>query len=175
MSVAVYEKDATAAIRNQGYRIRINADGITALRHVLTPRSFELFSATAGRPGPAMDTFDHQLNLRHSHKLPLVADLSDEGNLAVNRVTLREILLSGLEDAVHFGAQLTHYTTEPTGTITAHFANGRTATGDVLVGADGVNSATRRQHLPEAEVMEGVCRKRWGSVERADSYDYRRC
>lgn len=99
--------------------------------------------ATAGNPGPHLDAFDQHLNLRYSFSLPSVPDAPGDGHLAVNRMTLREILLSGLEDSVHFGSQFTHYTAEESGTVTAHFADGSTATGDLLVGADGVNSTTR--------------------------------
>ncbi|GAA1925878.1 FAD-dependent oxidoreductase [Streptantibioticus ferralitis] len=164
VSVAVYEKDASASFRNQGYRIRINSDGIAGLRAVLTPQAYEVFVATAGMPGPRMDTLDHQLNVVHPQNLPADPGLPGGGHLAVNRMTLRQILLSGLADSVHFGAQFTHYTTDLSGTVTAHFADGSTAVGDVLVGADGVNSATRRQYLPRAQVMDAGLRLLYGKI-----------
>jgi D-threo-aldose 1-dehydrogenase len=55
---------------SQGYRIRINSDGITALKAVLTPQAFEVFAATAGTPGARMDTFDHRLNLLARPRTP---------------------------------------------------------------------------------------------------------
>ncbi|MFF1741039.1 FAD-dependent oxidoreductase [Streptomyces mirabilis] len=164
ISVAVYEKDSTAAFRNQGYRIRVNSDGITALRAVLTPQAYEVFAATAATPGSRMDAFDHQLNLLHAQELPPVPDLPGGGHLAVNRMTLRQILLSGLDKAVHYGARLTHYDTDRSGAVTAHFADGTSATGDVLIGADGVNSATRRQYLPQAQVVDAGLRLLYGKV-----------
>ncbi len=167
ISVAVHEKDPTAAFRNQGYRIRINPDGITALQAVLTPQAFELFAATAGNPGARMDTFDHRLKLLHAQELPIHPELPGGGNLAVNRMTLRQILLSGLEKAMHYGARLTRYTTHPSGAVTAHFADGTAATGDVLIGADGVNSAVRRQYLPQARVVDAGLRLLYGKVPLA--------
>ncbi|MER6386076.1 NAD(P)/FAD-dependent oxidoreductase [Streptomyces sp. NPDC001250] len=164
ISVAVYEKDPTPAFRNQGYRIRINPDGITALKAVLTPSAFEVFAATAGTPGPRMDTFDHQLNLLHAQELPPFSDLPGGGNLAVNRMTLRQILLSGLEKTVHYGARLTHYDINVSGSVTAHFADGTSACGDVLIGADGVNSAVRKQYLPKARVVDAGLRLLYGKV-----------
>lgn len=164
ISCAVYEKDPSAAFRNQGYRIRIDHDGITALRALLTPRAFELFAATAGNPGARLSTFDHRLNLLHDLELPLDPQLPGGGNLAVNRMTLRQILLSGLDKAVHYGARLTHCTTDPSGTVTARFADGTTATGDVLIGADGVNSAVRKQYLPQAQVIDAGLRLLYGKV-----------
>ncbi|MER7673622.1 NAD(P)/FAD-dependent oxidoreductase [Kitasatospora sp. NPDC096128] len=169
ISVAVHEKDPGPEFRNQGYRIRINADGITALKALLTPQAFELFAATAGTPRARMDSFDHRLNLLHAQELPLDAALPGGGHLAVNRRTLRQILLAGLEESVHYGSALTRYETHPSGTVTAHFADGTTATGDVLVGADGVNSATRRQRLPEARVVDAGLRLLYGKVPLADT------
>lgn len=167
IGVAVHEKDPTAGFRNQGYRIRINSDGITALKAVLTARAYEVFAATAGTPGPRMDTFDHQLNLLHAQELPPVPNLPGGGNLAVNRMTLRQILLAGLDEVVHYGARLTHYETNPSGSVTAHFADGTSATGDVLIGADGVNSAVRKQYLPEAQVVDAGLRLLYGKVPLA--------
>ncbi|MET8627647.1 NAD(P)/FAD-dependent oxidoreductase [Kitasatospora sp. NPDC004669] len=164
ISVAVHEKDPTPDFRNQGYRIRINSDGITALKALLTPQAYEVFAATAGTPGPRMDTFDHQLNLLHAQELPLIPGLPGGGNLAVNRMTLRQILLSGLDEAVHYGARLTHYFINASGSVTAHFADGTSATGDVLIGADGVNSAVRRQYLPKARVGDAGLRLLYGRV-----------
>ncbi|MEY9934057.1 2-polyprenyl-6-methoxyphenol hydroxylase-like FAD-dependent oxidoreductase [Catenulispora sp. GP43] len=165
--VAVYEKDPTPDFRNQGYRIRINPDGIIALQAVLTPQAFEVFAATAGNPGSRMDVFDHHLNLVHAQELPQAAGLPGGGNLAVNRRTLRQILLSGLERCVYYGAEFTGYTTEASGAVTAHFADGTSATGDILVGADGVNSATRRQYLPQAQVVDARLRLIYGKLPLA--------
>ena len=164
IGVTVHERDATAEFRNQGYRIRINTDGIAALRAVLTPRAYDLFIATAGMPGGRMDTYDHRLRLRQAHTLPEVPHAPGGGHLAVNRRTLRQILLAGLEDRVRFGAEFTHSTTEPSGAVTAHFADGTSATGSVLVGADGVGSAVRRQHFPRARVMDAGLRLLYGKV-----------
>ncbi|MEZ0110117.1 2-polyprenyl-6-methoxyphenol hydroxylase-like FAD-dependent oxidoreductase [Catenulispora sp. EB89] len=164
VEVAVFEKDAGAAFRNQGYRIRVNGDGIRALRNLLAPSAFELFAATAGTPGGRMDTLDQNLRRLHAQTLPDDPELPGGGHLAVNRKTLREILLSGLEDAVSYSARLVNYAASQDGGITAYFADGRTAEGDVLIGADGVNSAVRAQLMPEAEVMDAGLRLVYGKV-----------
>ncbi|GLY74555.1 FAD-dependent oxidoreductase [Actinoallomurus iriomotensis] len=85
-------------------------------------------------------------------------------HLAVNRLTLRQILLSGVRDAVVFGRRLTRHTTAADGRVTAHFADGTRVTGDVLVAADGVNSAVRRQYLPHARVVDTGLRQFYGKV-----------
>ena len=167
IEVAVFEKDATAAFRDQGYRIRVNADGINALRTVLSPSAFALFAATAGMPGGRMATLDDRLQLLHGQTLPTDDTLPGGGHLAVNRRTLREILLAGLSDAVRYDARLTRYTTHADGTVTAHFADGRTADGDILIGADGVTSAVRAQLMPGAQVMDAGLRLVYGKVPLA--------
>ncbi|MFI6055595.1 FAD-dependent oxidoreductase [Streptomyces violascens] len=164
ISVTVHEKDPTPDFRNQGYRVRDNSDGITALKAVLTPQAYEVFAATAGTPGARTDVFDHRLNLLDSQEFPHAPDLPGGGHLAVNRRTLRQTLLSGLHKAVHFGSRLTRYETNRSGTVTAHFADGTSTTGDVLVGADGVNSATRKQYLPQAQVVDAGLRMLYGKV-----------
>ncbi|MEU6807382.1 FAD-dependent monooxygenase, partial [Streptomyces neyagawaensis] len=76
---------------------------------------------------------------------------SFERAYAVSRITLRRLLLAGLDDVVHFGKEFTRYKQNPNGTVTAVFADGTTATGDLLVGADGARSRVRRQLLPRAQ------------------------
>jgi 2-polyprenyl-6-methoxyphenol hydroxylase-like FAD-dependent oxidoreductase len=73
---------------------------------------------------------------------------------SVSRATLRQVLFSGVDDIVHYGKVFTRYEQNPDGTVTAFFADGTTATGDVLVAADGTRSAVRRQFLPDAEVID---------------------
>lgn len=69
---------------------------------------------------------------------------------SVSRMTLRQVLLTGLEELVHFDKVFTHYDRNADGTVTAHFEDGTSATGEVLVAADGSHSRVRRQYLPHA-------------------------
>ncbi|MFG3254968.1 FAD-dependent monooxygenase [Streptomyces sp. NPDC048172] len=52
--------------------------------------------------------------------------------------------------AVEYGKRFVSAETAPDGTVTARFADGGTARGDVLIGADGLHSVTRRLIDPEA-------------------------
>jgi 2-polyprenyl-6-methoxyphenol hydroxylase-like FAD-dependent oxidoreductase len=67
----------------------------------------------------------------------------------LERQPLRQLLLTGLEDQVHCGKEFTHYEREADGTVTAFFADGGSASGRVLVAADGARSAVRAQYLRE--------------------------
>jgi hypothetical protein len=71
---------------------------------------------------------------------------------SVSRMTLRQVLLTGVDDAVQFDKVFSHYEQHPDGKVTAFFQDGTSATGDVLVAADGSNSRVRRQYLPHAKL-----------------------
>lgn len=73
-------------------------------------------------------------------------------------------MLAGLTGHVSYGAELTGYETNADGTVTIRLADGRTDTGDVLVGADGVGSAVRTQLLPDAEVADAGLRLIYGKI-----------
>jgi 2-polyprenyl-6-methoxyphenol hydroxylase-like FAD-dependent oxidoreductase len=68
---------------------------------------------------------------------------------AADRHVLRHLLLAGLGERLHTGKRLTGYRERPDGTVQALFADGTTAVGDLLVGADGINSAVRGLLDPE--------------------------
>jgi 2-polyprenyl-6-methoxyphenol hydroxylase-like FAD-dependent oxidoreductase len=87
------------------------------------------------------------------------AERSDPGRRRGYRVAidsigsrgLRECLtpdLAGLAGQVHFGKEFTHYQ-QAYGTVTAFFTDGDSASGQMLVGADGSHSAVRAQYLRE--------------------------
>jgi 2-polyprenyl-6-methoxyphenol hydroxylase-like FAD-dependent oxidoreductase len=72
----------------------------------------------------------------------------------VSRIALRRLLLAGLEDVVRFDKVFERYECTRDGKVTAYFTDGTSATGDVLVGADGANSKVRKQYLPQASRVE---------------------
>jgi 2-polyprenyl-6-methoxyphenol hydroxylase-like FAD-dependent oxidoreductase len=76
------------------------------------------------------------------------------GHQSVSRHTLRQVLLTGLDDVVHFGKTFDRYRQSADGTVTASFEDGTSADGAVLIGADGGNSRVRRQYLPDARRID---------------------
>ncbi|GAU70287.1 FAD-binding protein [Streptomyces sp. NBRC 110611] len=153
---AVFERDSSPEFRRQGYRLHIDSRGDGALRAVLPPHLHELFRATSGRPRPAAAIYDDQLTSQMDVAEP------DPVNLNINRFTLRQILLEGF-DNVHFGKEFVGYEQQH-GSVLAHFADGSTARGRILVGADGVNSAVRRQYLPHARIIDTGLRQLYGKI-----------
>jgi salicylate hydroxylase len=167
VEVAAYERDRTPADRLQGYRVHINTAGSRALHACLPPEVFAAFLATCGQPNTGIGMFTHRLR----ELIWFGSDRPDpdpdpvDGVKSASRISLRQVLLAGLDDVVRFGKAFTHYRRDPDGRVTACFADGSTATGDVLVGADGGNSRVRQQYLPDAQRVDtgvtGIQGKVW--------------
>jgi 2-polyprenyl-6-methoxyphenol hydroxylase-like FAD-dependent oxidoreductase len=67
--------------------------------------------------------------------------------LGIRRANLHKVLAAQLpESALHLGMECTGFTQDADGAI-ARFADGSEERGDVLIGADGINSAVRAQLL----------------------------
>lgn len=148
IGVSVHERDTALDARPQGYRLHLDPRGVAALHRALPAPLAALLDATAGVPRPMSVVFDHRMNR-------LAAFTADDApHRAVDRLTLREILYDGLADVVTFGREMVGYETRADGRVVACFADGTREAGDVLVGADGVHSAVRRQLLPHARVYD---------------------
>jgi 2-polyprenyl-6-methoxyphenol hydroxylase-like FAD-dependent oxidoreductase len=151
--VTVYERDRTRADGLHGYRVGINPTGNRALRECLPPELFDTFIATCARSPRYFNVLDERLRFTASVPLREDADPVDSER-SVSRMTLRQVLFTGMEDVVRFDKTFTRYERDGDGAVTAFFADGTNATGDVLVGADGASSPVRRQYLPHAELVD---------------------
>jgi 2-polyprenyl-6-methoxyphenol hydroxylase-like FAD-dependent oxidoreductase len=149
ISVSVYERDQSVAFRHQGYRISLKEEGSRALRDCLPENLFQLTVATAIKSATRMVFLDHHLNQKFAKPIPL---LPEDTFFGVHRLTLREILLAGLDGMVHFGKTFVQFEHVPDGRIRASFADGTQAYGDLLVGADGTHSAVRDLLVPDAVI-----------------------
>lgn len=155
--VAVYERDRDRTDRLAGYRIHINPAGSRALHACLPPALWEAFVATAGRPAGGFGLLTERLDeLAVVDEVTMFAATTDpaEGQHPVDRLTLRRLLLAGLGDVVKFDKKFERFERSLEGRVTAFFADGTSATGDVLVGADGADSRVREQYLPRARRIE---------------------
>jgi salicylate hydroxylase len=158
VSTAVYERDRTRTDRVQGYRVHINPTGSLALHECLPAPLFEAFTRTCGRPPQGIRFVTEQMKVLlalDGRNAP--ARFRGDGvaqHRSVSRITLRQVLLSGLEDTIHFGKTFVRYEENSLGRIVAHFEDGSTVEGDVLVAADGGGSRVRRQFLPHAERID---------------------
>ncbi|MEY9905114.1 2-polyprenyl-6-methoxyphenol hydroxylase-like FAD-dependent oxidoreductase [Catenulispora sp. MAP12-49] len=153
VSVAVYERYAARTDGLYGYRVGIDPTGNRALKECLPPDLFETFIATCARSPKYFNVLTQKM--KRTASIPLRDDSDDvNSERSVSRSTLRQLLFTGMEDVLHFGKVFTHYEQRDDGMVTAHFADGTIATGDVLVSAEGTRSAVRAQYLPQAEVKD---------------------
>jgi 2-polyprenyl-6-methoxyphenol hydroxylase-like FAD-dependent oxidoreductase len=159
VAVDVFERDASAKVRGQGFRFRIDANGDAALQTCLPSNLYALYRATSNRPAaPPSAAYDHQMQV--------IFRMSPGGisqHMAVNRRTLREVLMGGLEDVIQFGHALVKVE-QSCDEVTATFADGTAVSGDVLVAADGIGSVVRGQMLPKAEPVDTGMRCIYGTT-----------
>ncbi|MDJ0345983.1 NAD(P)/FAD-dependent oxidoreductase [Streptomyces sp. H10-C2] len=149
VAVTVYERDESPEGRRQGYRLRISPEGEYALRECLPPALLELLTATSNeRDDAGLVAYDEHLVQQWAPAFDDPRGDSPDKIDAVDRVTLRRILLAGLGDVVRFGKTFERYEQNADGRVVAHFEDGTRAEGDVLVAADGTNSRIRAQARP---------------------------
>ncbi|MEV0597421.1 FAD-dependent oxidoreductase [Nonomuraea cavernae] len=158
--VQVYERNEDPRDWVRGYRIHVNQLGSRSLRQCLPTPLWEAFVGTAGHPGPGFRFQTERLEeLVFVDEDVMTGGATEpaDAHYAASRAVLRELLLAGIRDVVRFGKTFERYETRPDGRVTAHFADGTSATADVLVGADGANSAVRGQYLPGVDrVLTGA-------------------
>jgi 2-polyprenyl-6-methoxyphenol hydroxylase-like FAD-dependent oxidoreductase len=132
--------------------------GLCLAQGLKPPELYQTLLATCAQPPVYANQLTHRMKFLFSAG-PEVLKEGDQPPEAdrdesVSRMTLRQVLLTGVEDVVHFDKVFSHYEQHPDGTVTACFEDGTSATGDVLVAADGANSRVRRQCLPHAQLVD---------------------
>lgn len=167
--VTVYERDVSLAGRRQGYRLHVDARAGLALQACLPPESLAVFQATCGQASRRLTVVSEKLRVLHEQ---VTAEASADPyapvtlSTSVNRQTFREVLASGLDGRIAFGRELMRYEADAGGVV-LHFADGRPADANVLVGADGVSSAVRRQYLPDTAPADTGARCIYGKTPLA--------
>jgi 2-polyprenyl-6-methoxyphenol hydroxylase-like FAD-dependent oxidoreductase len=154
----VFERDADDS-RKIGYYLHVNADGGEALRRCLPEDLFELYAQTSRRTYDRRESIvlDDQLNELSSQPHLGPPNEGDRPHTGVHRRTLRSILRARLGGSLHPGKPAIGYKEMPD-RVSVTLADGTTAEGDVLVGADGIRSAVRRQKLPGTTVIDAGVR-----------------
>eukprot|EP01133_Synstelium_polycarpum_P007396 gene7396-8645_t len=180
----VYERDGSADYRTQGYRLRINHFGATALKSMLSQESWELFESTCAdtKVGmTAMNAIDAVVSRSvmgqggDPSMRAIPTNVTPMGPYTADRQTLRNFLLLGLEKSespnayVEFGKKLDHFEIISSGKVTAHFTDGSVVEGCFIVGADGVRSVVRRQQFPDLEVIDTTGRAIFGKTLITDA------
>lgn len=155
IAFTIYERYRTRSDGLFGYRVGISPEGSRCLAACLSKDLFEIFKqTTALSPDYFNMITEHYQELLSIDGFSKVSEDGTSAEWSVSRMTLRQVLLTGLENDVQFDKQFTHYTNNADGTVTAFFKDGSSDTGDLLVGAEGTNSPTRRQYLPQATLKD---------------------
>ncbi|MCM0675787.1 FAD-dependent monooxygenase [Micromonospora phytophila] len=138
-----YERDATGV----GAFLTLSVNGVDALRAV----GLDGLVTGLGHPTPRM--------AMHNHRGRRLAEFGTSGTrthgLGSSTVKRSDLYRALRDEATRRGVSIVHGTrlvdAEPTGSgVRARFADGRTAEGDLLIGADGLRSRTRRLIDPAA-------------------------
>ena len=154
VAVEVYEREHAPTDRQQGYRLSVNAAGCRALKSCLPDAVFAKFVACAAKPSQSLTFLDERLNRLLAYEIPQNEHSEVDKERPIARLALRQVLLDGLESIVSFGKKFVAFEDASDGRVTARFEDGSTATGDVLIGADGASSPVRAQLLPHAKRVE---------------------
>src|SRR5436190_13270913 len=154
ISCAVYERDVDMR-RKAGYRITINGDGGNALLACLPDDLYELYLEVSRNTPPrrmsvVVDSQCNELSTAPHFGAP---NEGERPHTAIHRRTLRQILAARLGDILHRDADVVGFERDGD-KIRLLLDDGSSAEGDVLVGADGVHSAIRRDLMPHVEVVD---------------------
>lgn len=164
IGVRVFERSAARDDYVQGFRLRIRSRGLDTLRDNLPPHLWQAFTDTLGRAPATGLTVDQDLRALAD----LVPDRDDDTHAekSVSRITLRQVLLSGLEEVVVTGRRFTDYVPDGDGVI-ARFDDGSAVRAGILVGADGAGSRVRGQLVPDASGIDTGIRRIAGKMTLA--------
>ncbi|RUW30393.1 MULTISPECIES: NAD(P)/FAD-dependent oxidoreductase [unclassified Mesorhizobium] len=168
IGVTVFEKDRARADYVQGFRLRIRQRGIDSLIANLPSELYEAFIATLGRAPDCNLLLDENFQILGDNAWGGGNALGEADDThiekSVSRITLRQILLSGLDGIVRYGKVFSRYEEQPDGSVVAHFEDGSSVHADVLVGADGAKSRVRRQLVPQAQSFDTGVRRLAGKM-----------
>ena len=148
----VYEK--TSTYRPFGGPIQIASNGLEALRSIDTSLADDIVAKGNGigdRINGLKDGISNEWFATFDLATPAKAR-GQEPSLVIDRPVLQEMLLDRVGGSVTKGVEVVgcQYDGE-SGRVSASLADGQTATGDLLVGSDGLNSKMRTVLNPEEE------------------------
>ncbi|ORX37240.1 hypothetical protein BD324DRAFT_625385 [Kockovaella imperatae] len=187
---AIYERDAAATARPQGYRIRIHGPALDDLEKCLEPSIYRQFEATAGKNVSFGPGGFGRIDARSGEKIQMGGPSRPGGgggggpggpggpggsrpdlsrSLPIDRQTMRASLFRGLEPI--YSKAFTKFTETETGVV-ATFADGtQSIEGSLLVGADGIYSKVARQLVPESSPLDTGSRMIFGKTPLANVRD----
>jgi 2-polyprenyl-6-methoxyphenol hydroxylase-like FAD-dependent oxidoreductase len=147
IEAAVYEAHIQSA-KDVGSYLTVATNGLVALRAIDAYHAVR----SAGFSTPAI-VLSNDAGMPLG-RIPTGTALADGTvSITIRRARLHRVLVEQAKGSAvpfEFGKRLTAVETAPSGGVVAHFQDGTQATGDLLVGCDGVHSTTRRIIDPAA-------------------------
>ncbi|KIV80594.1 hypothetical protein PV11_08085 [Exophiala sideris] len=160
----IFERDGAASFRAQGYRIRLDERGIGSLEKLLPEPLFDLAERTSSSVVGGGHRYDALTGQKSEARFGGGPPRGGTGpNWNVDRTVIRNVLLQGLEEDIEYGKRLERYDLAPE-QVTAHFSDGTSATGRMVIGADGVRSHVRRQLVPGHTLLDTEMRAVFGKT-----------
>ena len=156
VSARVFEKAGDVAKIQGGSGLRLGYNATRAFKHLgILDELVEIASPLRGV----------RFETKAGKYLGSTSHIEGEEHLGIRRPPLHEFLVRNVPEGIlQPGAEFVRFEQDDSG-VTAHFANGETARGDVLIGADGLYSTVRAQIHGEAEPRyAGYCARR-GALE----------
>lgn len=152
----VFEKDAAINTRTQGYRIRVNEPGRKALETCLPQNLYNLFIDTCAASYRGMNVLTTTLESSRNKLVESWSDgIREVPDLKPNRLTLREVLLQGLQENISFGKELKDWTALENQEVELSFTDGTKYIADLVIAADGVHSKIGSEYCGDQKVNTG--------------------
>ncbi|RIB27532.1 hypothetical protein C2G38_2137802 [Gigaspora rosea] len=161
-NVKIFDRETSPKDRWQGYNIFFNRKGVTSLFYCTPPEIQARFPEAMPDPTPAeyhtlllTDHIGRHLLYTPCQKTKNVYEIEpikhDYSGIVSYRNVLRDVLLEGID--IQWGKKCVGYEESDDG-VWALFEDGTREFGDLLIGADGINSPIRKQKVPNLEIFD---------------------
>ncbi|KAF0531106.1 FAD/NADP-binding domain-containing protein [Gigaspora margarita] len=161
-NVKIFDRETSPQDRWQGHNIYINKRGVNSLFYCTPAEVQDRFPEAMPDPIPKeyhtimlVDHIGRQLFYFPQHKTKSLYEIEslkhDYAGIISYRNKLRDVLLEGVD--IQWGKKCVGYEECDNG-VWILFEDGTREFGDLLIGADGVNSPIRKQKIPNLEIND---------------------